>query len=483
MLGRFNSSASSDSDLGFPTRNDVKSGTHVEAFGCVNHDREEVPVTSRGRVLKVRSVNVQRQKDDYGCRQHNTWCEDEIVPIPRQQYDNDRKFRGHYRGDHTRRGYGWGEDEQKNGDGVLRRSERFHVVEKSERSSYSQASSSYSQTSSSPSSSSSSRPESAGSDTTNSSGTSGSQHPESDGASTMSASSASSYARKKYEKRQHSRVDEEPQRQVMPTQVTTRGFSVENPMANTAKPRSKALPPGMVRCFIERHSKGLRSTKYYMYIQDTADGDRLILAAQRQRKNGNMHIFDMTQGFIGKKLSKKHGNYIGKVSAKMGSNCHMVYGTAKDSIDSAAVIFEKDGIVDKIKDGVMPRRMCVLLPKNDGPNGRENRQAPKDHSDILLRTFRAMGRQTISNRAVRVLGNKAPVYERGNYRLNFYGRVTHASVKNFQLIERRGAEDDDEQDVLLQFGKVGSDKFNLDYNEARFSPMLAFGIALTHFNF
>ena len=57
--------------------------------------------------------------------------------------------------------------------------------------------------------------------------------------------------------------------------------------------------------------------------------------------------------------------------------------------------------------------------------------------------------------------NKPPRWndQVGAYVLNFNGRVTMASVKNFQLVEP------DEQDaVLLQFGRVGKDEFTMDYS-------------------
>ena len=46
----------------------------------------------------------------------------------------------------------------------------------------------------------------------------------------------------------------------------------------------------------------------------------------------------------------------------------------------------------------------------------------------------------------------------GAYVLNFNGRVTMASVKNFQLVDP-----EDQENVLLQFGRVGKDVFNMDY--------------------
>jgi tubby-related protein 1 len=50
------------------------------------------------------------------------------------------------------------------------------------------------------------------------------------------------------------------------------------------------------------------------------------------------------------------------------------------------------------------------------------------------------------------LRNKTPKWndQLGAYCLNFNGRVTHASVKNFQLISS-----DDPDTIILQFGKVG----------------------------
>ena len=57
--------------------------------------------------------------------------------------------------------------------------------------------------------------------------------------------------------------------------------------------------------------------------------------------------------------------------------------------------------------------------------------------------------------------------------LNFDGRVTMPSVKNFQLVEP-----DDEERVVLLFGRVDRDRFSMDV-QWPLSPLQAFGIALT----
>ena len=64
----------------------------------------------------------------------------------------------------------------------------------------------------------------------------------------------------------------------------------------------------------------------------------------------------------------------------------------------------------------------------------------------------------------------------GAYVLNFNGRVTMASVKNFQLV------DPDEQNaVVLQFGRVGKDEFTMDM-QWPITPFQAFAVTLSSFD-
>ena len=56
--------------------------------------------------------------------------------------------------------------------------------------------------------------------------------------------------------------------------------------------------------------------------------------------------------------------------------------------------------------------------------------------------------------------NKTPVWndETQSYVLNFHGRVTQASVKNFQIVH-----DSDIEYIIMQFGRVAEDIFTMDY--------------------
>ena len=66
--------------------------------------------------------------------------------------------------------------------------------------------------------------------------------------------------------------------------------------------------------------------------------------------------------------------------------------------------------------------------------------------------------------------------------LNFHGRVTIASVKNFQLAvsPENGHAGPQEDEVILQFGKVGKDLFTMDYRYP-ISAFQAFAICLSSF--
>lgn len=96
-----------------------------------------------------------------------------------------------------------------------------------------------------------------------------------------------------------------------------------------------------------------------------------------------------------------------------------------------------------------------------------------------------------------VLKNKAPRWHEQLqcWCLNFRGRVTVASVKNFQLIastqppvagastttSSQPTTQTDHDKIILQFGKVGKDMFTMDYRYP-LSAFQAFAICLSSFD-
>ncbi|KAL2467905.1 Tubby-like F-box protein 10 [Forsythia ovata] len=92
-----------------------------------------------------------------------------------------------------------------------------------------------------------------------------------------------------------------------------------------------------------------------------------------------------------------------------------------------------------------------------------------------------------------VLKNKSPRWHEQLqcWCLNFRGRVTIASVKNFQLVAdaqptagapiTSQASPSDQDEIILQFGKIGKDMFTMDY-QYPLSAFQAFAICLSSFD-
>ena len=76
------------------------------------------------------------------------------------------------------------------------------------------------------------------------------------------------------------------------------------------------------------------------------------------------------------------------------------------------------------------------------------------------------------------LHNKTPVWneETQSYVLNFHGRVTQASVKNFQIVHSN-----DPEYIVMQFGRIDEDVFTCDFSYPM-CAIQAFGIALSSFD-
>lgn len=84
-----------------------------------------------------------------------------------------------------------------------------------------------------------------------------------------------------------------------------------------------------------------------------------------------------------------------------------------------------------------------------------------------------------------VLKNKSPRWHEQLqcWCLNFHGRVTVASVKNFQLVAspENGPSGPEHEKIILQFGKVEKDLFTMDYRYP-ISAFQAFAICLSSFD-
>jgi len=119
-----------------------------------------------------------------------------------------------------------------------------------------------------------------------------------------------------------------------------------------------------------------------------------------------------------------------------------------------------------------PREMTVLLPKLDEKKHPKVFEPPL--TEGILDCYKSGKLQNIS-----VLVNRKPTYSENinGYFLNFHGRVSKASVKNFQMVDAN-----DDSKVLLQFGRIGKDEFTMDLHYP-VSPLQAFAVCLSTFDY
>ncbi|PIN12132.1 Tub family protein [Handroanthus impetiginosus] len=240
-----------------------------------------------------------------------------------------------------------------------------------------------------------------------------------------------------------------------------------------------------VQCLIKRDKKNATFYLYLALSPSLMEKGKFLLAARKYRSGAhNEYIISLDAD----DLSQGSKAYVGKLRSDFLGTNFTIYDSqaphsgAKPSSRRAGRRIASKQISPQIPAGNFevgrvsykfnllksrgPRRMvCSLMC----PSSDEISEDPKTSTPEYM-----------------VLKNKAPRWHEHLecWCLNFHGRVTVASVKNFQLVAMKdqskpGAKGDEET-VLLQFGKVGDDTFTMDYRHP-LSPFQAFAICLTSF--
>ena len=251
---------------------------------------------------------------------------------------------------------------------------------------------------------------------------------------------------------------------------------LEREMTDMKRFLTSPLPRGiMVQCTIKRDKKGFGRLfpKYYMHL---SDGWTFLLAGKKRGANRTSnYAITMNQ----KDFSVKNPSYLGKVRSNfLGTEFHIFDNglNPKRKGANSSNMREELGIVlyqSNILGAKGPRKMKVLLPAVNA-SGDHYIWRPPNKNEGMIPSFKAGNKEGILS-----FINKSPKWNENvqAFVLNFNGRVDMASVKNFQLIDER-----DDTKVYLQFGKTGKHDFNLDF-QWPFSPVQAFGIAMTSFDY
>ncbi|XP_022418846.1 tubby protein homolog isoform X5 [Delphinapterus leucas] len=243
----------------------------------------------------------------------------------------------------------------------------------------------------------------------------------------------------------------------------------------------RPAPQGItIKCRITRDKKGMDRGMYPTYFLhlDREDGKKVFLLAGRKRKKSKTSNYlisvDPTD------LSRGGDSYIGKLRSNLMGTKFTVYDNgvnpqkASSTLESgtlrqelAAVCYETNVLGFK-----GPRKMSVVVPGMTMVHERVCIRPRNEHETLLSRW------QNKNTESIIELQNKTPVWndDTQSYVLNFHGRVTQASVKNFQIIHGN-----DPDYIVMQFGRVAEDVFTMDYNYP-LCALQAFAIALSSFD-
>ncbi|KAJ4896740.1 Tubby-like F-box protein 7 [Raphanus sativus] len=254
------------------------------------------------------------------------------------------------------------------------------------------------------------------------------------------------------------------------------------------------------QCLIKRNK---RTSTFYLYLALTpsfTDKGKFLLAARRFRTGAyTEYIISLDAD----DFSQASNAYVGKLRSDFLGTNFTVYDSqpphngAKPSHGKASRRFASKQISPQVPAGNFevghvsykfnllksrgPRRMISTLRcPSSSSAGLCSDQKPCDDATKMMK------KPIKDGPGLTILKNKAPRWHEHLqcWCLNFHGRVTVASVKNFQLVatvdQSQPSGKGDEETVLLQFGKVGDDTFTMDYRQP-LSAFQAFAICLASF--
>ncbi|XP_027170662.1 tubby-like F-box protein 7 [Coffea eugenioides] len=258
------------------------------------------------------------------------------------------------------------------------------------------------------------------------------------------------------------------------------------------KPGPRDAP---LQCLIKRDKKNGTFRLYLALSPSFMDEGKFLLAARRYGKGTHSEYIisldpdDFSQG---------SNAYVGKLRSDFLGTNFTIYDSqpphngAKPSSSRAGRRFASKQISPQVPAGnfeIGEVSYKFNLLKSRGPRRMVCALKCPWSEDISVDKVNGDSKTESSLSAISsytVLRNKAPRWHEHLqcWCLNFHGRVTVASVKNFQLVatvdQSQPDGKGDEETVLLQFGKVGDDIFTMDYRQP-LSAFQAFAICLTSF--
>eukprot|EP00922_Rhytidocystis_sp_ex-Travisia-forbesii_P064303 GHVS01095573.1.p1 GENE.GHVS01095573.1~~GHVS01095573.1.p1 ORF type:complete len:503 (+),score=48.24 GHVS01095573.1:66-1574(+) len=208
-------------------------------------------------------------------------------------------------------------------------------------------------------------------------------------------------------------------------------------------------PQGYLLCRLERHrgARGAYPHRYKLVLDHTGD---TLLTAIRRDQHAPAHIYK--EG--GKPASVYGPNYVGCVVESF-------WGTLFELMD------------DGLAPGLAKAPVVASMPHTI----RKTLAQVKFNTNFLGDAPRQMRVNLSRDGKTYEMQNVSPQWDNSlnSYALPFYGRVKLASAKNFQLV--RKAQEGNEEDIYLMFGKISKDEYSLDFRHP-LSQLDAMAIAI-----
>ncbi|KAK1440588.1 hypothetical protein QVD17_06417 [Tagetes erecta] len=272
-----------------------------------------------------------------------------------------------------------------------------------------------------------------------------------------------------------------------------------------------------IQCYIKRDRATSTFRLYYGLTPSEDESDKLLLAAKRTRRATSTEFLI---SLVADDFSRASSTYVGKLRSNFLGTKFSIYDSQPPNdeafqanhsrssrrfhtkqvsprlpacnYDIATISYELNVLRTR-----GPRRMnCSLhyIPISsiqEGGTAPTPKSFPQDNLPLQSSSSSLSVKEKPLSGGVcddcLVLKNKSPRWHEQLqcWCLNFKGRVTVASVKNFQLVasvsSSHNVSDAEQNKVILQFGKIGQDIFTMDYRYP-ISAFQAFAICLSSFD-
>lgn len=284
----------------------------------------------------------------------------------------------------------------------------------------------------------------------------------------------------------------------------------------------------LIQCFIQRERE-TSTYRLYLGLSPALSGDmsKLLLAARKTRRATST---EFVISLVADEISRASTSYVGKLRSNFLGSKFTIYdsqpphGPTIQSNQKSHKRMNSEHVIPRVPTGSYnvatvsyelnilrtrgPRRMQCIMQSIPISAVQEGGVAPTptDLTESLnQQTSRlpvSQGKKLLDNLSCGsprmdlerddmsdplILKNKAPRWHEQLqcWCLNFRGRVTVASVKNFQLVAAaepcQNVSLAEQEKVILQFGKIGKDIFTMDYRYP-LSAFQAFAICLSSFD-